>query len=71
MSSDNQYTALGPAIVGFQTNSSSIVFGATISGTVCGVVGRASGNGRQERCSTASRWLPPRALQHRMSGELV
>jgi hypothetical protein len=39
MSSDNQYTALGDAIVGFQTNSTSIQRGAEISGSELGVHG--------------------------------
>jgi hypothetical protein len=42
MSSDNQFTALGPAIVGFQTNSSSIDRGAEIAGKEVGV--RAQGD---------------------------
>lgn len=38
MSSDNQYTALGPAAIGFQTNSNSITTGASIAGTQGGAV---------------------------------
>jgi hypothetical protein len=40
MSSDNQFTALGPAIIGFQTDSSSIDRGAEIFGRDVGVEGR-------------------------------
>jgi hypothetical protein len=36
MSSDNQYTALGPAIVGFQTNGANIERGAEITGKSLG-----------------------------------
>lgn len=39
MGSDNQYTALGPATVGFQTNSNSIDHGAEIVGNTVGVHG--------------------------------
>jgi len=39
MSSDNQFTALGPAIIGFQTNSASIDRGAEIHGRDVGVAG--------------------------------
>jgi hypothetical protein len=44
MSSDNQWTALGPAAIGFQTDSTSITAGAFISGTECGatLVGQAT-----------------------------
>src|SRR5262245_23691205 len=37
MSSDNQYTALGPAIIGFQTNGSNIDKGAAVAGKQVGV----------------------------------
>jgi hypothetical protein len=37
MSDDTQYTALGPAIVGFQTNGSKIQKGAEVAGTVLGL----------------------------------
>src|ERR1700730_12580235 len=37
MSSDNQYTALGPAAVGFQTDGANIDHGAEISGKSVGV----------------------------------
>jgi hypothetical protein len=40
LSSDNQYTALGPAIIGFQTDSSSIDRGAEIVGKVLGIRGQ-------------------------------
>ena len=40
MSSDNQFTALGPAAVGFQTNGANITIGADISGSQEGVRGR-------------------------------
>jgi hypothetical protein len=43
MSSDNQFTALGPAIIGFQTNSASIDVGADITGNQRGVTGRCGG----------------------------
>src|SRR6185312_17514367 len=39
MSSDNQFTALGPTIIGFQTNGSRIQRGAEISGNEVGVSG--------------------------------
>ena len=39
MSSDNQYTALGPAAVGFQTDGASIAKGAEVAGTQLGVQG--------------------------------
>ncbi len=39
MSSDNQYTALGPAVIGFQTDSSSIDRGAEITGRDLGIRG--------------------------------
>ena len=45
MSSDNQFTALGQAIIGFQTDSASIDVGADISGTQGGVRGRSQGPG--------------------------
>lgn len=38
MSSDNQWTALGPAVIGFQTDSSSINGGAYIAGTQYGAI---------------------------------
>ena len=37
MSSDNQYTALGRAIVGFQTNGTNIDRGAEIAGNSLGI----------------------------------
>ena len=43
MSSDNQYTALGPATVGFQTNGANIDIGAQISGNTVGVIGSCQG----------------------------
>lgn len=36
MSSDNQYTALGPAAIGFQTDGANIDFGAGVQGRICG-----------------------------------
>ena len=46
MGSDNQWTAIGPAIVGFQTNSASIDRGAEISGNTLGILGHCDrGNG--------------------------
>jgi hypothetical protein len=47
MSSDNQFTALGPADVGFQTNSNSISIGANIAGNNAGVIGSSVGTGVQ------------------------
>ncbi len=44
MSSDNQYTALGPAIIGFQTDATRIDRGADIFGNEFGIRG-ASANG--------------------------
>jgi hypothetical protein len=43
MSSDNQFTALGPAIVGFQTDGANIDRGADITGNQVGVQGRCGG----------------------------
>jgi hypothetical protein len=43
MSSDNQYTALGPAAVGFQTSGANIDIGAQISGNTVGVRGSCQG----------------------------
>ena len=39
MSSDNQFTALGPTIIGFQTNGTNIDRGADITGKEFGVRG--------------------------------
>jgi hypothetical protein len=39
MSSDNQFTALGPALIGFQTHGANIQDGANISGNNFGVIG--------------------------------
>jgi hypothetical protein len=39
MSSDNQFTALGPTEIGFQTDGSNIRMGASIAGREAGVVG--------------------------------
>lgn len=39
MSSSNQYTALGPAVVGFQTHGANIDKGAEVAGTQMGLVG--------------------------------
>lgn len=41
MSSDNQFTSVGPAKIGFQTNSASIDIGAEITGSEAGVRGHA------------------------------
>src|SRR5262245_17845413 len=41
MSSDNQFTASGPATIGFQTNSASIDVGADVTGSQAGVRGHA------------------------------
>jgi hypothetical protein len=43
MSSDNQYTALGPAIVGFQTDGTNIDRGADIAGNSLGIRGACQG----------------------------
>ncbi len=43
MSSDNQFTALGPAIIGFQTHGANIDAGADIAGNQVGVRGRCQG----------------------------
>jgi hypothetical protein len=43
MASDNQFTALWPAIVGFQTDSASIDRGAEITGNQVGVKGFCGG----------------------------
>lgn len=40
MTSDNQFTALGKAIIGFQTYATEIDVGADIEGIDCGVKGR-------------------------------
>jgi hypothetical protein len=42
MSSDNQFTALGPAAVGFQTDGTNIDRGADIFGNQAGIVGKSS-----------------------------
>jgi hypothetical protein len=42
VTSDNQFTALGPAIIGFQTFSNAIDKGAEISGNSIGVLGKCS-----------------------------
>ncbi len=42
MSSDNQYTALGPAVVGFQTDGTGIEIGAQITGNTYGIFGSSS-----------------------------
>jgi hypothetical protein len=39
MSSDNQFTALGPTEIGFQTNGTNIRMGASIAGNEIGVAG--------------------------------
>src|SRR6266567_2882659 len=39
MSSDNQFTALGPAVIGFQTHGTNITVGADITGNQIGVQG--------------------------------
>jgi hypothetical protein len=39
MPSSNQFTALGPAIVGFQTNGANIQNGAVVAGTELGLQG--------------------------------
>jgi hypothetical protein len=43
MSSDNQFTALGPAIVGFQTDGANIDRGAEIAGKSVGILGHCDG----------------------------
>jgi hypothetical protein len=43
MSSDNQWTALGPAEIGFQTHGANIRVGADIAGNQLGVKGRCQG----------------------------
>jgi hypothetical protein len=43
MGSDNQWTALGPAIIGFQTDSTDIDRGAEIGGNSLGVKGTCLG----------------------------
>ncbi len=45
MSDDNQFTALGPAPIGFETASASIEVGADIRGTQVGVRGHSQGPG--------------------------
>jgi hypothetical protein len=40
MSSDNQYTALGPAVIGFQTDGANIDVGADVAGKSVGAKGR-------------------------------
>ena len=44
MSSDNQWTALGPAEVGFQTHGANIKAGADVAGTVIGAKGMCTGS---------------------------
>jgi hypothetical protein len=48
LSSDDQFTALGPAPIGFQTNASAIDRGAEIAGTSVGVLGRCDTPGGPE-----------------------
>jgi hypothetical protein len=43
MSSDNQFTALGPTIIGFQTDGSNIQVGADIAGNEAGIRGHCAG----------------------------
>lgn len=43
MSSDSQFTALGPAAIGFQTDGSNITRGADVAGTEMGVHGHSDG----------------------------
>lgn len=40
MSSDNQFTALGPAVIGFQTNGANIQTGADVTGKNFGVISK-------------------------------
>ena len=54
MSSDNQFTALGPAAVGFQTNSASIDRGAAIAGTQLGALCHSDGGPGVKGSSKAS-----------------
>jgi hypothetical protein len=44
MSSDNQFTALGPTIIGFQTDGANIDIGAQISGNTVGIKGSCQGS---------------------------
>src|SRR5689334_21133654 len=44
MSSDNQFTALGPAVVGFRTDDANIQIGAQISGNTVGIKGSCQGS---------------------------
>jgi hypothetical protein len=44
MSSDNQWTALGPAAIGFQTDASRIAYGVNVQGTTAGVYGESLAN---------------------------
>lgn len=43
MSAENQFTALGPAAVGFQTHGANIDVGAEISGNTVGIRGSCQG----------------------------
>src|SRR5262245_28453300 len=43
MSSDTQFTALGPAAVGFQTSATRLEIGAVMTGISVGVQGRSQG----------------------------
>jgi hypothetical protein len=43
MSSDNQFTALGPAVQGFYTDGSNIDYGVLVTGKTCGVCGSSAG----------------------------
>jgi len=68
MSSDNQYTALGPAIIGFQTSATEIDIGADIEGRDFGVKGRSEkGTGVHGECTTKD----PRARKSREFGSGV
>jgi len=45
MPSANQFTALGPSLIGFQTSATNIQRGAQVAGTVVGVIGSCTANG--------------------------
>jgi hypothetical protein len=62
MSVDNQFTATGAAIIGFQTNSASIDVGADIAGNSIGIKGTGN-NGDGVFGQTASPFNPDPALE--------
>ena len=55
MPSANQFTALGPSLIGFQTSATNIQRGAQVGGTVVGVIGSCTANGAADSNSVGVR----------------